>query len=135
MEVFGLLDSTLVRLLRLRRKIAVREKNLQCMYNIVIKCSYGTNQSPTKKDKMIFSWLSILCTYKRQTFGLGNRVSIFVFFEERVRGRRESERRGTYLLKESLALEGNGGDSLWELAAEGPEPRPQVLLIQRGIHV
>ena len=54
---------------------------------------------------------------------------------ERGRGRRESERRGTYLLKESLALEGNGGDSLWELAAEGPEPRPQVLLIQRGIHV
>ena len=29
-EVLGLLDSTLVRLLRLRRKIAVREKNLQC---------------------------------------------------------------------------------------------------------
>lgn len=40
-----------------------------------------------------------------------------------------------YLLKETLALKGNGSGSLRELAPKGPEPRPQILLIKVRIDI
>ena len=45
-----------------------------CVSALGVRATY---YSPTKRDKMIMSWLSIL--YKRQKFSLANRVSIFVF--------------------------------------------------------
>ena len=40
-----------------------------------------------------------------------------------------------HLLKEALALEGDGSGRAGELAAESPEPRPQVLLVKSGVEV
>ena len=40
-----------------------------------------------------------------------------------------------YLLKETLALKGNGSGSLRELAPKCPEPRPQVLLVKIRIDI